>query len=60
MTFREFKKWANQKQQTKKVHEICGDLQISSTSFYYYLNQSKKNPEKFIPSKIISKIRGLK
>ena len=60
MQYKDFKKWANKEMKTKRVFEIYRFLNISSTSFYYYMKQADQNPDKFVPGKIANKIRPMK
>lgn len=57
MTYKQFKNWASKELKTKKAHEVYGYLNITSTSFYYYLKQAELKPEKFVPSKIMMKLK---
>lgn len=57
MTYKQFEKWANQEMKNKSAHDVYGPLNISAASFYYYLKQAKVKPDKFIPSKIIMKLK---
>lgn len=57
MTYLEFKKWADKEMKNKPAHEVYGKLNISSASFYYYLKQADLKPEKYVPSKIMMKLK---